>query len=74
MVIVLEAQAAVTPAGSPVTVPIPVTPVVVCVILLIGVLIQTVGLDEAVLTVFAAFTVIVPTASTVPQPPVNGML
>ena len=32
MVIVLAAQAAVTPAGKPVAMPIPVAPVVVCVI------------------------------------------
>ena len=69
-----DAQAAVTPAGSPVTVPIPVAPVVVCVILLIGVLIQTVGFDDAVPAVFAGVTVIVPTASTEPQPPVSGIL
>ena len=51
MVIVLDAQAAVTPAGSPVAVPIPVAPVVVCVIFVNAVLIQRVGVEEAVPTV-----------------------
>lgn len=47
MVIVLLAQTAVTPAGSPVGVPMPVAPVVVCVIGVMGVLKHTVGVDEA---------------------------
>jgi hypothetical protein len=74
MVIVLEAQEAVTPAGSPVAVPMPVAPVVVCVMLVNAVLIQSVGVEEAALAVFAAVTVIVPDAFTEPQPPVNGIL
>ena len=74
MVIVLEAQAAVTPEGSPVAVPMPVAPVVVCVMLVNAVLIQSVGVEEAALAVFAAVTVIVPDAFTEPQPPVNGMM
>ena len=43
---VLLAHAAVTPAGSVVTDPIPVAPVVVCVILVNAELIQTVGVEE----------------------------
>ena len=74
MVMVLEAQTAVTPAGKPLALPIPVAPVVVCVIFEIALLIHTVGVDEAEPAVFAAFTVIVPIALTVPQPPINGML
>ena len=74
MVIVSDPQAAVTPVGSPVAVPIPVAPVVVCVISVKTLLIQSVGLDDAPPAVFAGVTVIVPTASTVPQPPINGIL
>ena len=74
MVMVLEAQAAVTPAGNPVAVPIPVAPVVACVMLVSAVLIQRVGVLEAVPAVLSGVTVIVPVAFTDPQPPVNGML
>jgi hypothetical protein len=74
MVMVFDAQLAVTPDGRPVAVPIPVAPVVVCVIFVIAVLIQTVGVDDAAPAVFAVVTVIVPVALTVPQPPVNGIL
>jgi len=74
MVIVFEAHAAVTPAGKPVAAPIPVVPVVVCVTAVIGVLIQSVGVDEAAPTVMLGVTVIVPVALTVPHPPVSGML
>jgi len=74
MVIVFAAQAAVTPAGKPVAAPIPVAPVVVCVMAVSGVLIQSVGVDEAALTVLLAVTVIVPVAFAVPHPPVNGIL
>ena len=74
MVIVLKANAAVTPAGRPVAVPIPVAPVVVLVMLVKAVLIQSVGVDDAVPAVFAAVTVIVPVAFTEPQPPVKGIL
>jgi hypothetical protein len=73
IVIVLPAQLAVTPAGSPVAAPIPVAPVVVCVIFGIAVLIQTFGDVEAAVTVLFALTVIVPVAFTVPQPPVSGI-
>ena len=72
--IVFDAHAAVTPAGKPVAAPMPVAPVVVCVIAVSGVLIQSVGVDEAALTVLLAVTVIVPVAFAVPHPPVNGML
>jgi hypothetical protein len=51
----------------------PVAPVVVCVIFVKGVLIQSVGVDEAAPTVFDVTTVIVPVAFTVPQPPVKGI-
>ena len=74
MVIVLLAQAALTPAGNPVAVPIPVAPVVACVIFVNAVLIHKVGALDAASTVLSGVTVIVPVAFTVPQPPVNGML
>ena len=73
MVIVLEAQAAVTPAGRPVALPMPVAPVVAMVMLVSAVLMQSVGVDEAAPAVMAGVTVIVPVALTVPQPPVSGM-
>ncbi len=71
---VLEAHAAVTPAGKPDAVPMPVAPVVVRVMLVSAVLIHNVGLEDAVPAVLAGVTVIVPVAFTDPQPPVNGML
>ena len=74
MVIVFDAHAAVTPAGSPVAVPIPVAPVVVLVIFVKAVLIHSVGFEEAVPAVLAGVTVIVPVAFTLPHPPVSGML
>ena len=73
MVSVFDAQAAVTPAGNPVAVPIPVAPVVACVIEVNAVLIHNVGVDDAVPAVFAGVTVIVPVAVTEPQPPVKGI-
>ena len=54
IVIVFDAHAAVTPAGKPVAAPMPVAPVVVCVMAVSGVLIQSVGVDEAALTVLLA--------------------
>ena len=72
MVIVFEAHAAVTPAGKPVAVPIPVAPVVVWVILVKAVLIHKVGLELAAPTLLFAVTFMVPVALTLPQPPVNG--
>ena len=74
IVIVLDAQEAVTPAGRPEAEPIPVAPVVVCVIFVIALLIHTVGLDEAPVVVLEGVIVIVPTAFILPQPPVKGML
>ena len=74
IVIVLVAHVAVTPVGKPVAVPIPVAPVVVCVIAVSAVLIHNVGVLDAAVTVLAGVTVIVPVAFMVPQPPVTGML
>ena len=74
MVIVLLIQAADTPAGRPVAVLIPVAPVVVWVILVNAVLLQRLGEEEGVPTVFKGFTVIVPVALTLPHPPVSGIL
>ncbi len=74
IVIVLDAQPAVTPAGKSVAVPMPVAPVVECVMLVNAVLIHNVGVDDAVAAVLSGVTVIVPVAFTLPQPPVNGML
>ena len=54
---VLDAKEADTPAGKLIAVPIPVAPVVVWVILVIAVLIQTVGEDDAALAVLLAVTV-----------------
>jgi hypothetical protein len=59
MVIVFDAHAAVTPAGSPVAVPIPVAPVVVCVMFVKAVLIHNVGVDDAVPAVLVGLTVTV---------------
>ena len=74
IVIVLLAHAAVTPVGKPVAVPIPVAPVVVCVIAVSAVLIHSIGVLDGALTVLFGVTVIVPVAFTLPQPPVTGML
>jgi hypothetical protein len=74
MVIVFEDHEAFTPAGNPVVVPMPVAPVVVWVIAVRAVFIQSVGVDEATLTVLFGVTVIVPVALIVPQPPVIGIL
>jgi hypothetical protein len=74
MVMVLLAQIADTPGGNPVAVPIPVAPVVECVILVKAELIHKVGVEEAVPAVLAAVTVIVPVATPVPLPPIKGIL
>ena len=74
MVIVFEAHVAVTPAGRPVAVPMPVAPVVTCVIAVRAVLRHTVGVEEATEAVLEGVTAMVPVAATLPQPPVNGML
>ncbi len=70
---VLPDQFALTPAGKPVAAPMPVAPVVVCVMFVIAVLIHTVGELDAGVTVLFGVTVIVPVAFTVPQPAVNGI-
>ena len=74
MVITFAAHAAVTPEGSPVAVPIPVAPVVVCVMFVNTLLTQTVGVEEAVPAIFTGDTMMVPDAFTDPQPLTNGML
>ena len=74
MVIVLGAQAALTPAGKPVGTPMPVAPVVAIVIGINAVLIHSVGFEDGGPAVLSGVTVIVPVAFTVPQPPVRGML
>ena len=51
MVIVSAAHAAVTPPGSPVALPIPTAPVVLCFIGVSDVLIHRVGDEEAAATV-----------------------
>ena len=58
MVIVFDAQVAVTPAGKPVAAAMPVAPVVVCVIAVNAVPIHTLGEDEAAPAMFAPVTVI----------------
>ena len=68
------AHLAVTPTGSPLGVPIPVAPVVLCVISVKAVLIHNVGVEEAAVTVLPEVTLIVPVAVTLPQPPVKSML
>ena len=57
IVIVLAFQEAVTPAGKLLGTPMPVAPVVVWVIAVSAVLIQSVGEDDAALTVLAGVTV-----------------
>ena len=75
IVITLPDQAAVTPVGNPVAVPMPVALVVVCVIFVKAVLTVSVGVDDAVPTAQAAATVIVPVAFTALQlVPVSGIV
>ena len=79
IVIMLLAKLADTPAGKPLApdIPlllIPVAPVVICVMLVSGVLIQSVGEEDAAPAVLFAVTVMVPVAFTLPQPPVSGIL
>jgi hypothetical protein len=74
IVIVLDAQEAVTPAGRPEAVPMPVAPVVVCVMLVSAVLLHRVGVEDADPTVLSDVTVMVPEAFTVPHPPVSSMV
>ena len=73
IVIELDAQEAVTPAGRPEAVPMPVAPMVVCVILVSAVLMHKLGVEEAAPAILSGVTVIVPVAFTVPHPPVRGM-
>jgi hypothetical protein len=73
LIVVFEANAAVTPAGNPVAVPIPVAPVVAWVSVN-TVLIHNVGVVLAALAVLFGVTVIVPVAFTAPHPPVSGIL
>ena len=73
IVITFAFHTAVTPDGKPVAVPIPVAPVVACVILVNAVLIHKTGVADAALTVFAVVIVIVPVALTLPHPPVKGI-
>ncbi len=67
---VLPENPADTPAGKPVAAPMPVAPVVVCVMFVIAVLIHTVGELEAGVTVLFGVMVIVPALLTCPQVPV----
>ena len=71
---VLLANAAVTPDGNPIADPIAVANVVVWVMLVKAVLIHKVGVVEAAVAVIKGVTIIVPVASTVPQPPVKGIV
>ena len=59
MVIVLLAKLAVTPEGNPVGEPMPVAPVVVCVMGVKAVLMHNVGVLDAALTVLLGLTVTV---------------
>lgn len=73
IVTVLDAHDAVTPEGRPVAEPIPVAPVVACVISVSAVLMHSVGAEDPADTVFS-FTTMVPVAAAGPQPPVRGIL
>ena len=73
IVITFEAHAAVTPAGRPVGVPMPVAPVVVLVMFVKVVLIQSVGVEDAVPGVLSGETVKTPLGCVVPfQKPLNA--
>jgi hypothetical protein len=72
IVMVFEANAAVTPAGNPVAVPIPVAPVVAWVISVNTVLIHNVGVDDAL--VVGVVTVLVAVALAQPQFQLRYML
>lgn len=71
MVIVPADQAAFTPAGNPDAAPMPVAPVVVCVILERVVLVHKEGAADAGVTELEVATVRIPVAVTVPHPPVS---
>ena len=55
----MDDQVAVTPEGSPLAVPIPVAPVVVCIIFVNTVLTHKVGVEDAAVTVLDGLTAIV---------------
>ena len=74
IVIVFAAHTAETPAGRFTGAPMPVAPVVACVMSVMSVLTQRLGVDEGAPAVLSGVTVIVPVAFTAPQPPVNGMV
>ena len=76
IVITLLAQTAVTPAGKPVAVPMPVAPVVAIVMDGVKTVFTISVIGEGVPAVFGvhAETVMVPIAFTLPQPPVKGMV
>ena len=75
IVITLPDQAAVTPVGKPVAVPMPVALVVACVIFVNTVFTVSVGVVDAEAAAQAAVTVIVPVAFTELQlVPVNGIV
>ena len=75
IVITSADQAAVTPAGNPVAVPMPVALVVECVIFVNTVFTNSVGVDDAAPAAQAAVTVIIPVAFTALQlVPVSGIV
>ncbi len=75
IVITSADQAALTPAGNPIAVPIPVAIVVPCVIFVITVFTNSVGVDDAAAAAQAAVTVIIPVAFTALQlVPVSGIV
>ena len=76
IVITLLAQTAVTPAGKPVAVPMPVAPVVAIVMDGVKAVFTISVIGDAVPAEFGvhADTVIVPVAFTLPQPPVKGIV
>ena len=72
--LILADHVAVTPAGSPVGVPIPVAPVILYVTVGNNELIQLVGEGLATDPVLFGVTMIVPVAVNTPQPPANGIV
>ena len=75
IVIILPDQAAETPVGNPIAVPIPVALVVVCVIFVNTVFTVSVGVVDAAAAEQVAFTIIVPVALTALQlVPVSGIV
>ena len=72
--ITLLTQAADTPDGNPVALPMPVTLVVVCVIGVKAVFTLKFGVVDAAPAAHGAMTVIVPVAFTQSHTPLNGIL